>query len=295
MMSVKATIPASIGFTILLASALLAQPQLPQAEFVAGWQTQDTVEHYGPEELFGYIDGGAEVYLEFGFTMLSVQRYVNGDEEIELNLYEMGGPEAALGIYKYNVAKETAFKEIPARNSGSSSQITIVRGGYFIQINSMTGSAAILPAMLALAQKTLANIPAGKPVGLLSFLPKAGLVPNSERVFRGPLTLRPIFVFGVSDVLLLNGRVFGVAGDYSDKDGKMTRIVISYTDTNAAKEAFESFSANLDPRLKVTSKSATSLMFEDEVGKFGRVSAEGAVIRIVVNSSVKPAPASLRN
>jgi hypothetical protein len=121
-------------------------------------------------------------------------------------------------------------------------------------------------------------------------LPKEGLIPNSERIFRGPLTLRPIFVFGESDILLLNGRQFGVAGDYSEKGKTITKLVIPYSDSAAAIEAFHNLADNLDPRLKAITKSDTSLVFSDEEGKYGEVTVTDGNLSLIVNSPTKPSP-----
>jgi hypothetical protein len=50
------------------------------------------------EDLFNHIDGGAELYLEFGFERLRIQAYTYGKAEISLEVYEMTGPASALGV-----------------------------------------------------------------------------------------------------------------------------------------------------------------------------------------------------
>jgi hypothetical protein len=48
--------------------------------------------------LYGYIDGGAELYHEYGFTRLEVRTVVAGAETLTVEGYEMRDPFAAFGI-----------------------------------------------------------------------------------------------------------------------------------------------------------------------------------------------------
>ncbi|HPB73006.1 MAG TPA: hypothetical protein PLX71_08505, partial [Phycicoccus sp.] len=69
---------------------------------------------YGPGDLYNYIDGGAELFLEFGFEACTVQQYKRGADEAVMEVYRMDDPVAARGIYlmKCGVEKpDPAFKE----------------------------------------------------------------------------------------------------------------------------------------------------------------------------------------
>jgi hypothetical protein len=75
--------------------------------------------------------------------------------------------------------------------------------------------------MEELARQTLDNLPGTESSHLLSLLPETGRIPDSERIFRGPYSLEPIYIFGERDVLNLRGRIFGVSADYTGQEKKM--------------------------------------------------------------------------
>src|SRR4030066_305738 len=100
--------------------------------------------------LFDYIDGGAEIFLEFGFDRLLVQDYRKEDSEIGLELFQMESPESALGIYLMKCGAETPIDGVPARNSGDKTQFTILKGATFVHINNPDGRESLLPMMVDL-------------------------------------------------------------------------------------------------------------------------------------------------
>ena len=66
------------------------------------WEPYDELMRYGADNLYDFINGGAEVYVEYGFAQVITQEYVKGDDSIIFTIYEMGSPEAAFGIFSYN-------------------------------------------------------------------------------------------------------------------------------------------------------------------------------------------------
>jgi len=110
-----------VAVVLLLSVQAGAEVVLPEDNSVAGWVKSERLLRFEKNNLFDYIDGGAELFLEFGFDKLLVQRYKRvggkGDEEIAVEIYEMESPESALGIYLIKTGKETPIKAIKSRNS----------------------------------------------------------------------------------------------------------------------------------------------------------------------------------
>ncbi|MDH4157788.1 MAG: hypothetical protein OEW00_10990 [candidate division Zixibacteria bacterium] len=274
---------------LLLTAGVAAQPQVPDDNFIEGWTKSDPLLIFAGNDLYGHIDGGAELFHEFGFNELLVQRYTGDGHEIDLEVYRMTGPEAALGIYLMKCGRETPVEGIIARSSGDHYQYAIVKGNCFIQVNSFSGDEALRPVMTALARQVLKLIPDEKPADLFRHLPPDNLVPHSERLIRGPYALQPVFTFGQDDVLQLGGIVFGVLGKYTDADDSVyTQIVIPYPDSGKAKSAYRNLVNNLDPYLKVLEKTASSFIFKDYRDRFGSAEISGAVLTLRINLRQKP-------
>jgi hypothetical protein len=280
---------ALICLLLLPLSAAGADSMIPDNDFYPGWEKSDDLLTFVKNDLYGHINGGAELFHEFGFDKLLVQRYDKSGAEIDLEVYVMSSPESALGIYLMKCGRETPLEGITARNTGNKSQFTIVKNRYFILVNSFQADSTLLPVMNALAQKTLSLIAEGEPVTLLSQLPPDNLVAGSERLIRGPFALQPIFTFGEGDILRLGGKVFGLVADYTGgNDSIYTRIMIPYQDRATAQAAYGHLVDNLDSYLTILRKRASGFAFEDYRKKYGLVSLSDNVLDIKVNLSTPP-------
>lgn len=249
-----------------------ADVRLPGDQFHPGWTAAGRPVRFVKTDLFNHIDGGAELFLEFGFVQVQIQKYRSGPDELETEAYEMESPAAALGIYLMNCGPEAGFPEIPARNSSEVSQATILKGRYFLRINNGQGAPKLRPAMTALARAILEKIPEESTGPILDTLPREGRVPGSERLVRGPVGLQAFFSFGEGDILKLEGRVFGLLAEFKVPGAsKFSRLVIPYPNERAASAAYENLKTNLDPYLKITSSGPATFSFVDFQNKLGRV------------------------
>lgn len=255
--------------------------RMPADNAVAGWMRFEKVRNYAQNDLYGYIDGGAELFLELGFKDLTIQKYHKGNSEIAIEAYRMESPDAALAIYLFKCGKETPLTGITVRNTGDQYQLMLLKGDYFLLVNNFQGDKAILPAMIEFANKTLKNILTGRPSELFKILLAENIIKGSELILRGPYSLQSLVTLGQGDILQLSGKIYGVAADYKDNRGAAyTRIVISYPDTNAAQSAFDNLLTHLDPYLKVIQKSKDSFTFQNAKGKTSIAELHGQILNL---------------
>jgi hypothetical protein len=275
-----------ILLSVLYVMQLTAAAVLPGNNFFPGWKKSAPARFFKKADLFNHINGAAELFLEFGFEDLAVQRYMRDKEEISLELYRMENPTAALGIYLFKCGKEMPGPGIPARNSSDPYQIAIVKGSYFLHVNNPSGSRDLLPVMNALTLSVLKEIPPGEPVSLLGLLPARDLLPGSRLIIRGPYALQKLYFFGEGDILELKGRTFAIAGDYKHAAADpYTLILIPFADKTAAESAYRNLIADLDPYLNILNSKEKEFIFKDFQNKYGNVKIEGAMLRIKVNLS----------
>ena len=262
------------------------QPAVPETGFSPGWAKAGPPRTFTGQDLFNQIDGGAEIFLEFGFARLRVQAYARGQAELTLNAYEMDGSASALGVYLMKKGKETPVPEIAARNSSELSQLTIVKGRYFVQVDNLGGVPASKAEAVALANAFLAGIAGESAPTPLGLLPVEGKVPGSERLIRGPYGIQPYFTFGEGDILALGGSIFGALAEYRMPMGsEFTRLIIPYPDADASAAALDHLKTNLDPYLKITRVRPDGWDFVDFQSKKGSVSRSGAVLDIRFKST----------
>lgn len=258
----------------------------PANGFVEGWQKKGPVREFTRNGLYGHINGGSELFLEFGFEILRLQKYQNGSDEISVEAYRMDGAEAALAIYLMKCGQETPVPGIPARNTGDRHQIMLLKGNYFMTVNNFGGKSSLLPVLLKLAKKTLKNLPDRKPADLFTLLPRQNRVNGSELLIRGYYSLQSIYTLGEGDVLLLKNKIFGAAAEYKDgKEDTYRRIVVRYPDEAHARQAFSHLRANLDSYIQVLENRETFLSFKDYQGKYGKVFLKKRVLQILINLS----------
>lgn len=278
------------GFLILLMTAgsvgaVIILPDGPTED----WKKSGSQKSFVGQRLFDHINGGAELYHEFGFERLSVQNYMSGDEEITVELYEMDSPMGALGIYLAQVGSETPVEGLKARNSGSKYQLSVATGEAFFQVNNFSGAEEFVPLMTGMAQSVLKLLPEAEPIEAFNLLPEKDLITGTERLIRGQYALQSIFTFGEGDILSLGGKIFGVVGDYSiGKDDVYTRIIVDYPDPDAAKAAFTHLTKNLDSHLEMLAGDESHFTFKDYRDRFGKVTVDGQVVELLVRLPEPP-------
>jgi hypothetical protein len=275
-----------VGGPFAAAQTPASPPAIPETTFAAGWAKAGALRTFTGQDLFNQIDGGAELFLEFGFVRLRLQAYARGKSELTLNAYEMESAASALGVYLMKMGQEAPFAGIAARNSSEEVQLTIVKGRYFIQVDNLGEVAASRTETVALANAFLTGV-ADEPIRApLDALPAEGKRPGSERLIRGPYGLQPYFTFGEGDVLSLGGRIFGALAEYRMADGAaFTRLIIPYPGPEAAAATLDYLKANLDPYIKVTADRPDGFDFVDFQAKKGSVTRSGAVLDLRFNGT----------
>jgi hypothetical protein len=267
----RAILAALSFLAVMIASLPLYAIDLPGNGFYPGWRKAEASRNYESKNLYGYIDGGAELFLEFGFNELVSQRYHCGEEELSLDLYEMASADAALAAYLAKKGEEQPITAVPCRNTGGTWQITALKGRCFIQVTNLSGEEKILPVMIELMQTLLAHIPEEAARDWLNGLP-GNRIPGSELLVAGPYSMQMFYTLAEGDVLQLGGKVMGIGVDLLDANQrKQTFLRIAYPDSAAARSAFENVKSNLDEYLTQIEAGSDTLTFQDYKGEFGRV------------------------
>lgn len=254
-----------------------------------GWTTAGPPEIFTGADLYGHIDGGAEVFLELGFEELAVQDYNRDEEELTVELYRMSDQAAATGVYLLKQGRPTPDSSISAVNTVNRYQIQLHRGPDYVVITNASGSDEAAAAMASFARYIADRLPEEKALHLFAVLPTEGRVPESERVIRGPFTLQAITTLGEGDVLELGGGVTAVAADYETGDGTtITRIVAVYPRPADAQSALRHLERNLDSYLTVVTSGARRLVWRDNAGRFGVASIDGSRLDLTLDLAKQP-------
>jgi len=75
---------------------------LPKNSELSSCKMSDTIRVYKGDELFNYVDGGAEIFMEYGFRQVATTNYTDkNNNQLQVEIYEMKDSSAAYGCYTF--------------------------------------------------------------------------------------------------------------------------------------------------------------------------------------------------
>ncbi len=265
---------------------------LPEADSLAGWTMKDGPQAYEGDDLFLYIDGGAEIYHEFGFTRVIAQDYWKGETSITIEIFEMATPEAAFGIYSHKRGSDGKSLELGAASSLEGYYVNFWRGRYLVTLTASEESEEAVKGLQAAAGIVDSRIKdKGDMPALTGVLPAEGLAVPSVKYMKGPLGfLNNCSLFPTSVFLFKEG----VKGDYQ---AGFSAFVFRYDTPEAAAEAM----ARADKAVRGDAAkyrapfgSGPSVGFEDAEGKSVRIVLKGRFINMIIGKDKTAAEAGLK-
>jgi hypothetical protein len=108
--------------------------------------------------LWGYINGGADIYLEYGFNSLLVHEIEYKGKNIRFDLYRMNDPVAAYGIFSVSRFGCDSVSGPGTRNCGTRWQLQSVKSSYYLSVILQEGTAEEYNYALRVAGSMLGKI-----------------------------------------------------------------------------------------------------------------------------------------
>ena len=131
-------------------------------------------------DLYRYMDGGADIYLKYGLVAMAHREYKRAGVEMTADVFDMGGPLQAFGIYASERSPEYHFVDIGAEGYSSESTLNFLQGRYYVRLSAFGDGAA--PALLSFARAISRSIGGDRRLpGLLDVLPRENRVARSEK------------------------------------------------------------------------------------------------------------------
>jgi len=216
-----ATVFAALGAAAVLLGLPGCAPReaamFPQE--VRGWAPDGPAQRYGPDDLYRYIDGAAEVYRALGVRETLAQRYVKaGAPEIAADVFDMGTPEGAFGAYHHD-RRDGTSAGIGQESEQVGPAITFWKGTHYVSVMALEDYADVGAAVQELARALAAALPgAGQPPRLLARLPQDGQIPGRVHWFRDHHLLNRYYFFSDENLLGLGPSAEAVLADYRGAD-----------------------------------------------------------------------------
>jgi len=180
--------PAILGLSFLLLSCSGPESGSGGGEgsgtdfpMVEGWSRPGDVLTYDADNLWEYINGAAELFVEFGVQTCRTADLASGDLTVTVDLYDMGSPLNAFGVYERERPGDPVT--VPGAASGVVSapyQALLLKGSTYAKVNAFEGELTD-EAGLELLEALAASLPGDtSPPAELSLLPTGGRIAGTE-------------------------------------------------------------------------------------------------------------------
>lgn len=208
--------------------------------------------NYSGEDLYDYINGGAELYLSYGLTRMTGCKY-NGDgiPQLTVEIYEMTTPKNAFGVY-------TQSRDREERVYGQGSQsfhdfILFWKGCYFVTVYAQSVTPESEAAIKHLAEVIDKAIPAtGQRPPVVALLPEEGLAEGGFLYFHHYIWLNAYFFIANHNLIDLDDQTDAVLAKYGDANARNYLLIVEYPDGEKAASAYQKLKENYAPELTAT-------------------------------------------
>lgn len=208
---------------------------MPEPDGSKGWKWDLALEIYTPENLFEYINGEAEEYNAYRFIEMATSSHARTDNElasITFDIYDMGTPLNAFGIYSNQRRPGLEFEAIGEEAVVSDLNIRFYKGRFFVQLNAGSMDEVVKEALREQAEHLAAVIDASAEPEELSFLPARNQLPYTLKYLAEGLLGQAAFQSGLQ-------------ADYLLPSGECSAFAVPKESNESAREALNRFATNL--------------------------------------------------
>lgn len=216
-------------------TAAVRESDLNFPKKISDWQLEGDPKVFKGDDLYLYIDGGAELYNEYGFAEISVANYVRGDDALTVEAYRMTGN--AFGIYSVLCGQNDEAIEVGCGGIYSDYYLLFWSDSYLVAITAQTEFDDNRAQLISIAQALAEGLSAQEtPPSLLKLLPEQDRQKSSEKYMVGPVALQNVMPKAAE---LFSGYKEAASALYAGAEGEECRLLIlHWADQKAALDAF---------------------------------------------------------
>jgi hypothetical protein len=208
---------------------------------ISGWKAVGKDSMYNRSTLFAYIDGGAELYLSYGFTDVISRRYTNaGKPDIVVDLFDMGTATNAFGVFSQSM--ETVDKSFGQGSQISKGLLIFWKDRYYVSMMAHPETEESRKALQTLAAVISHSIPKEGPLpDIIKLLPEHALVRESIRYFRHHAWLNTHYFIADHNILHINDSTDALLAKYGQGPKRSLLLLIAYPNEQSARQAYGDF------------------------------------------------------
>lgn len=221
---------------------------LPSDGEILDWVHSRAPSTYEGTSLYRDRAEAPDLFYAYGFQRQAEVEYqtprFGSKPLILLEIFDMGTPENAFGIYNFHIYPQVKFEWVGSKAILSGGYLRFSKGKYFIQIEGYEFATGIREAMVLLGKNIATRIkePISQPQ-MLTLLP-SNKMSGSVKLFRSNWVLRQTYSTLPTNVPQLSDTALGVSARYRDnpdlKNWMEAQIVfiIRFPDPSTAESAY---------------------------------------------------------
>lgn len=214
---------------------------------IDGWKKADKDTFYNPENLFKYIDGGAELYISYNFRQALAQKYTKGDgNEITVDVFDMENSYNAFGVFAHGgETPDDAANRIGQGSEYAGGLLTSWKDKFYIAILAYPETEEKKRLVLKLGRALTGAVPMeGPPPPVISLLPTENLVTASVRYFYHYIWLNSYYFISDKDILYIDQNTQAALAKYNEAGDKFFVLLVTYPGKEKVDAAYKNFLNN---------------------------------------------------
>jgi hypothetical protein len=247
---------------------------LPEDNAASGWTMRSEARFFDPDDLFEYINGAAESYLNYGFQKVVTAEYGHPQmaSESVVEIYRMKDPRNAFGIYSSELNPESEFLEIGAEGYIGGTALHFWSGPYYAKITVFEESDELKQEMKNIARSLSEKMgPSEAAFPEIESFPSSGMIRHSIRYLP-------------KDILGQTYLTNGFEARYRKGNDEFKLIIAAPGDSETAKEAAAGYRRFISSSGKILQDVASPGEggFLGEDGYYGNMAAIRSGNRIII-------------
>ena len=131
----------------------------PASGAVSGWDKTSEARTFEPKDLWQFIDGDSEQFIQAGVVSTATCDYkYQGQIEAVVDVYTMGGPDGAQTILERGQTRDAQNVKLGDEGLQYSQSVSFRKGPYLVRIVAYESSATTPQALMALARGVETNL-----------------------------------------------------------------------------------------------------------------------------------------
>jgi hypothetical protein len=213
-------------------------PNVPE-----NWKQDGPAQVYSPENLYDYIDGGAELYISYNFSSVISTRFIHPEYgEIRVEIFDMVEPRNAFGVFSHTRTKnQMEFGDGSQYFTGAQ---VFWKYRYFVTVIADDENEAIRTTIKSISKQIDERIKShGQRPSVVEKLPTMGLAEDGFIYFHHYIWLNAFYFISNENILNINDQTNAVIAKYGEPAHRMYLLLIEYKSPLLASEAINLFAS----------------------------------------------------